>query len=73
MTLAPGVHTVSIGTNEEWNAVVAWRRSENPAGFAAALADAGSVGFVFGSSSGLGHGVYATGPARFTILDFRID
>jgi len=72
-TLRPGVHTVSIPLDEEWNGVVAWKRSANPAAFEAALADAASVGFVFGSSSGLGHGVYASGPAKFTILDFRID
>ncbi len=72
-TLKPGTHTVSIGLDEEWNAVVAWKRSANPAAFEAALANAGNVGFVFGSSSGLGHGVYATGPARFTVLDFRIE
>jgi len=72
-TLKPGVHTVSIGLEEEWNAVVAWKRSANPAAFEAALANADNVGMVFGSTSGLGHGVYATGPAKFTILDFRID
>jgi hypothetical protein len=72
-TLRPGVHTVSIALDEEWNAVIAWKRSAKPQAFEAALANAGSVGMVFGSSSGLGHGVYATGPARFTILDFRID
>ena len=72
-TLKPGVHTVTIGLDEEWNAVTAWKRSANPAAFEAALANAASVGLVFGSSSGLGHGVYATGPARFTILDFRIE
>ena len=72
-TLKPGQHTVSIGLNEEWNAVVGWKRSGNPAGFETALANASNVGFVFGSASGLGHGVYATGPAKFTIVDFRVE
>lgn len=72
-TLRPGLHTVSIGLDEDWNAMVAWKRSANPAAFEAALANAGTVGLVFGSTSGLGHGVYATGPAKFTIVDFRID
>ena len=72
-TLRPGVHTLSIGLEAAGNAVVAWKRSANPAAFEAALANAGNDGLVFGSSSGLGHGVYATGPARFTILDFRIE
>lgn len=72
-TLRPGTHTVSIDLDDDWNAVVGWKRSTNPAGFERALANAGNVGFVFGSSSGLGHGVYATGPARFTLLNFRIE
>lgn len=72
-TLKRGVHTVSVELDEEWNAVVAWKRSANPAAFEAALANAGNIGLVFGSTSGLGHGVYATGPAKFTILDFRVD
>lgn len=72
-TLRPGVHRVSIGLEENWNAVFKWTRSTNPAGLEAALANAEKVGLVFGSASGLGHGVYATGPAKFTILDFRID
>lgn len=72
-TLSPGTHTVSIGLEEDWSAVVAWKRSANPEAFDAALANAGRVGFVFGSTSGLGHGVYATKPARFTILDYKIE
>ncbi|WP_120716045.1 hypothetical protein [Tsuneonella amylolytica] len=72
-TLKPGTHTVTVDLDEEWNAVVAWKRSANPAAFNRALANADKVGFVFGSSSGLGHGVYATAPARFTIIDYRIE
>jgi hypothetical protein len=43
-----------------------WRRRE-------AWAATSSIGLVFGSTRARGHGVYATAPARFTLLSFRID
>ena len=45
----------------------------NPKGFRRALNETARIGFVFGSEGGRGHGVYATRPSRFTILDFRVD
>lgn len=71
--LRPGTHTVSIGLDEDWVAMTGPGAWANPRGFAAALADTARVGFVFGSEGGRGHGVYATAPARFTILDFRVE
>ncbi len=71
--LAPGTHTVSIGLDEDWVAMTGPGSHTNPRGFRMALEDTARVGFVFGSEGGRGHGVYATAPARFTILDFRID
>jgi hypothetical protein len=73
MPLAPGTYRVSIALDEPWVAMMGGTAADLPAAFAAARADAINVGFVFGSASGRGHGVYATGPARFTVLDFRID
>lgn len=73
MPLRPGKHTVSIGLDEDWIAMTGPDAHSNPRGFAAALAQTQRVGFVFGSEGGRGHGVYATAPARFTILDFRVD
>ena len=73
MPLAPGTHTVSIGLDEDWIAMTGPGARANPGGFRAALAQTARVGFVFGSEGGRGHGVYATAPARFTILDFRIE
>ena len=37
------------------------------------LADAGSVGLVFGSTSARGRGVFASRPARFELLSFAFD
>lgn len=73
MPLRPGTHTVRIGLDENWVAMTGPGAQANPRGFAAALAETARVGFVFGSEGGRGHGVYATGPARFTILDFRME
>ena len=71
--LSAGTHTISIALDEEWIAMAGGSRKTLLADFDRALAQASSVGFVFGSASGRGHGVYATGPARFTLLDFEIE
>ncbi len=73
VTLQPGVHEVSIALDEDWTAMMGPGAHANPRGFTAALARAHRVGFVFGGQSGRGHGVYATQPARFTVLDFEIE
>lgn len=71
--LRPGTHTVSIGLDEDWIAMTGPGAHANPNGFRAALEQTARVGFTFGSEGGRGHGVYATRPARFTILDFRVE
>lgn len=71
--LTPGTHTISISLDEPWIAVLGGDRKTRPNEFAAALRDASRVGFTFGGRGGRGHGVYATDPARFTVLDFRIE
>lgn len=73
MPLTPGTHTVSIALDEPWVAMMGGDSHDLPEAFARASADAANVGFVLGSASGRGHGVFATGPARFTVLDFRIE
>ena len=72
-SIAPGVHEMTVRLDDpRWGAVVGGNASQYPREFAAALANADNVGLVFGSKGGRGHGVYATGPARFELLDFRI-
>ena len=73
MPLTPGTHEVVVPLDAEWKSVHSATRSAAPEAFADALANAGRVGFVLGSSGGRGHGVFATAPARFTILDFRVE
>lgn len=67
----PNADPKQIGLSN-WTAVGASSSYLN-GDYAAALKDAGRVGFVLGGGTGYGHGVSATGPARFAILDFRID
>jgi hypothetical protein len=72
--LSPGVHTFSARFDDpRWTGVLHSTAKNNPNGFAGMMAHTQSVSLTFGGTSGRGHGVFATGPARFTILDFRID
>ena len=56
-----------------WISVFGKPAATSPEGYAAAMAQTARVGLVFGSAEARGHGVYATGPARFTLLDFRVE
>lgn len=71
LPLRSGEHTITLNFRDEWRAVMGAQSQGNPA-FEDALENAERVGFVFGWSGGRGHGVHATGPARFTLLDFEI-
>ena len=46
--------------------------AKNPTFFREALAQTERIGIAFGGSSGRAHGVYSSGPARFTLLEFQI-
>lgn len=71
--IAPGRHSVTIGLNEAWTNVNGQPNHAVPAGFAAALEDTATIGIAFGSASRRSHGVFATGPARFTLLGLDIE
>lgn len=71
--LTPGEHEISLDLNgRNWKSLRSATGADVPEQFAAALADAGRVGFVFGGGAAAGHGVFASGPARFELLDFRV-
>lgn len=70
--LAPGVHELVIPLDAEWVSVLTKPASQHRRAFEDAKAQAGRVGFVLGSRGGFGHGVYATRPARLTVLDFDV-
>lgn len=73
VVLAPGVHEVSLPlTPHNWKSLGAASGDQQPRQFAEALESADRVGFVLGGGLSAGHGVYATGPARFTLLSFGV-
>lgn len=70
--LTPGTHTMVVRLDETWTNVNGQAVSQDPAGYSAALEHTARIGLAFGSASRRSHGVYASGPARFTLLSFDI-
>lgn len=70
--LAPGVRTVTVRLDDAWTNVYGVPNSQQPQGYAGALEDTARIGLAFGTPSARSHGVYATGPARFTLLGFDV-
>ncbi|TFI57305.1 hypothetical protein E2493_15670 [Sphingomonas parva] len=73
MPITPGDHVMTAPLNGNWTAILTSSARSNPAAFRAALAEADQVGFVLGGGDGYGHGVYATGPARIIVTEFRVE
>ena len=71
--LTPGEHSVTIRFDEAWTSVQGKPNTRFPEEYAAALDDTARVGLAFGSNSRRAHGLYATGPARFTLLALKIE
>jgi VCBS repeat-containing protein len=68
-------YTLSAQLNpDQWGDVFGARGSDHPAEFAACVANAEFIGFVFGNpgAGATGHGVKATGPVSFALLDYSI-
>jgi hypothetical protein len=74
MPLTPGEHTISVRFDEVWTNVNSQPNSniEQRDPYASALQNTARIGLAFGSLSRRSHGVYATGPARFTLLGFEV-
>lgn len=73
MPISPGEHTVVIDLNDNWSNVNSQPNFTVPAEYAGALQNTARIGIAFGSMSLRAHGVYATGPARFTLLALDIE
>ena len=73
MPIVQGEHVIVAPLNANWTAVQTSSARTNPAAFRDAIANADQVGFVLGGGDGFGHGVYATGPARIVVTDFRVE
>ena len=70
---AVGEYVLEASFVQNWTAILKSSVASNPDGFTGAMADAGRIGFVLGGGDGLGHGVFATGPARLVVTDFRVE
>lgn len=74
INLEPGKrYTVRHRFDEVWTAVLSSSSESNPNGFAQARAYANQVGFTLGGGDGLGHGVFATAPAKILVHEFRVE
>lgn len=71
--LVTGERVLVAPLSGKWSGVERSNAHSNPAAFAAALAEADQVGFVLGGGDGYGKGVFATGPARLVVTDFRVE
>jgi hypothetical protein len=71
--ITPGEHEMVAPLDGAWTAVETSTARTNPAAFSAALAQADQVGFVLGGGDGYGHGVFATGPARIVVTQFKVE
>ena len=71
--LTPGNHVMVAPLDGPWTAIETSKALTSPAAFQAALADSDQVGFVLGGGDGFGHGIFATGPARLVVTDFRVE
>jgi hypothetical protein len=71
--ISPGDHEIVAPLSGNWTAVMRSSARSNPVAFREALANADQVGFVLGGGDGYGHGVFATGPARLIVTDFRVE
>jgi hypothetical protein len=73
MPIEAGEHELVAPLDANWTAVMTSSARSQPRAFRDALAEADQVGFVLGGGDGYGHGVFATGPARLIITDFRVE
>ena len=71
--ISPGTYQIIAPLSGQWTAVRRSSAYSNPIAFGQALANADQVGFVLGGGDGYGHGVFATGPARLIVTDFRVE
>jgi hypothetical protein len=71
--IRPGEHVMIAPLDGNWTAVETSSARTQPAAFRDAIADADQVGFVLGGGDGYGHGVFATGPARLIVTEFRVE
>lgn len=71
--LTPGEYEMTARLDENWTAIMYSTAQSSPSQFDAARMNASRVGFTLGGGDGYGHGIFATGPAKLIVTDFRIE
>lgn len=71
--ITPGEYQLDIPLDGKWTSVFTMTAETDPVQFQTAKLNAERVGFTFGGGTGYGHGVYATGQARFVVTSFTIE
>lgn len=71
--LSPGENEIVVSLSDpNWISVMGNNAANSPTFFREALAQTERIGIAFGGPSGRAHGVYSSGPARFTLKEFQI-
>ena len=73
MPITAGEHEMVAPLDANWTSVMTSTARNDPRACRDALANADQVGFVLGGGDGYGHGVFATGPARLVVTEFRVE
>jgi hypothetical protein len=73
MPITPGEHELTVQLDGPWTSVFTKTAATDPSSFAKAKENADRIGFTFGGGDGLGHGLFATAPARFVLESFRVE
>lgn len=72
--IRPGTYQMTVRLDDpQWSPVMGGEAVDHPQSFRASLADPLQMGLVFGSTAARGHGVFATAPARFELLSFKLE
>jgi hypothetical protein len=72
ISLITGQYEIDASLSENWTAVLTSSAQGNNAAFMDAVINAERVGFTLGGGDGLGHGIFATGPARIIVTEFEL-
>jgi hypothetical protein len=73
MPVTPGDHTITASITDNWGGVETFNNKTNATEFRDAWDNADEIGFCIGGGTGVCHGVFATGKATLTILDFSVE
>ena len=69
-----GERRLAVAFTEPWQSIKSsWTNQSSPGMFDTARNETDRVGFVLGGGDGLGHGVYASGPAKLIITRFMVE